>query len=140
MHFFSGSIVKLAYGYLLPQDWLTPHLDFCAIATFWNTSSWDWSLSQLSSPDVFLELWWRKMYTRPIFMVLPVAGWSAERDCTAEMCDIRHVLLQTNFRPAVSFWGICLPSTFILLRQLKLASLSILHVMDWAFAKPSRLL
>ena len=34
---------------------------------------------------------------------------------------------QTNLRLAASFWGICLLSAFILLRWLKLASLSIFH-------------
>jgi len=34
---------------------------------------------------------------------------------------------QTNFSLAASFWGICLLSAFILLRRLKLASVSIYH-------------
>jgi len=34
---------------------------------------------------------------------------------------------QTNFSLAASFWGICLLSAFILLRRLKLASVSIFH-------------
>jgi len=34
---------------------------------------------------------------------------------------------QTNFSFAASFWGICLLSAFILLRRLKLASVSIFH-------------
>ena len=34
---------------------------------------------------------------------------------------------QTNFSLAASFWGICLLSTFILLRRLKLVSVSIYH-------------
>ena len=36
-------------------------------------------------------------------------------------------LQQTNFSLAASFWGICLLSAFILLRRLKLASVSIFH-------------
>ena len=36
-------------------------------------------------------------------------------------------LQQTNFSLAAGFWGICLLSAFILLRRLKLASVSIFH-------------